>query len=180
MKKITWLSLAAGLIAFCAPAVFADDAKDAKPADKPNREELREKLKNMTPEERRDYIQKHRDELKDLRGPGGPGAPGGFNREDMEKRRAEFAKKLGLDPEELKKLKPEEARAKIKEAVEKRTAELEKKQTDGTITDEEKKALERMKEMKARGPGGPGGPGGGHGKKERGEKSDEKKSDDKK
>jgi|GEM_PF-1331103 len=162
MKRKLFITLAAGLIALSTPALFADDAKPAdKPANRPNREELREKLKNMTPEERKEWMDKH---------------------PEFQKQREEFAKNLGLNPDELKKLTPEERQAKIKEAVAKKIAELQKKKTDGTITDKETEILARLEKMKnfggeRRGPGR-GGPG--HQKDHPEKSGDEKKSDDKK
>ena len=75
---------------------------------------------------------------------------GGFSVEQREK----FAKEVGLDPEELKKLTPEERMAKFKEASEKKTAELEKKKADGTITDAEKETLSRLEMRKQWSQGG--------------------------
>src|SRR4051812_431154 len=69
----------------------------------------------------------------------GRGAGGGMG---------EFVKQLGLDPEEIKNLPPEERRAKIMEAAKNKKAELEKKKAAGTLTDEEKKTLERMQNFR--------------------------------
>jgi hypothetical protein len=74
-----------------------------------------------------------------------------------------YAKELGLNPEELKKLPPEERRAKLKEASDKRLAELQKKKADGTLSETEKQSLEKMEQrrkwMESRGEHGPGTPG---------------------
>jgi hypothetical protein len=72
-----------------------------------------------------------------------------------------MAKELGLDPEELKKLSEEERRTKVKEAADKKLTELQKKQTDGSITDSEKELLQKMEQRKKmmegqRGEGRPG------------------------
>jgi hypothetical protein len=129
----------------------------------------------MSPEERREYFKTHRDEFK---GPRPNGAPLNGDPEAMKKRREQFMKGLGIDPKELENLSPQERQAKIKESMEKRTTELEKKKADGTITDEEKNNLERLTQMKkSMGQRRDGF------KKDGGEKSDkpeEKKPDDKK
>ncbi len=139
----------AGLMAMTAPQWV--QAEDAKPEERPNREELREKLKNLTPEERQA-------KLKELREKHPEGAANLERRgEEMKK----MAKDLGLDPEELKKLPEDERRAKVKAAAEKKLTELQKKKTDGSITDSEKETLEKLEMRKKfmeqrRGEGGPG------------------------
>jgi len=136
MKNSTLIYLAAGLMAFAMPQLTRGE--DAKPAGRPNREELREKLKNMTPEERAAKI-------KELRGANPKGGPSAANRgEDMKR----MLKDLGLDQAELQKLSPEERRAKIKEAADKKVAELEKKKGAGTLTDAEKETLQRMEQRR--------------------------------
>ena len=80
---------------------------------------------------------------------------GNFSPEQREK----AAKELGLDPEQLKTLSPEERMAKFKEASDKKLAELEKKKADGTITDSEKETLKRLemrKQWAGQREGGPG------------------------
>ena len=119
--------LIAGLVIVSVPQMTsADDAK--KPEGRPNREELREKFQNLSPEEReakrKEFMEKRGDEMK------------------------KAAKDLGLDPEELKKLSPEERRAKVKEAADKKITELQKKKADGTITDSEKEALQKLEQRK--------------------------------
>jgi hypothetical protein len=141
MKNTKLICLVAGLMAMSVPQLTrGEDAK--KPEGRPNREELREKFQNLTPEEReakkKEFQEKGREEMK------------------------KAATDLGLDQEELKKLSPEERRAKIKEAAEKKLAELQKKKTDGTITDSEKETLQRLEQRKKimegqRGEGSPGG-----------------------
>ena len=108
-----------------AGAVRAADDNDAKDVNA-TRRELREKLKNMAPEERRAAIkawrEKHPDQVEQLR-----------------KRREEF-KNLTTEEREAKR---KEMRGKLGERV----AELEKKRADGTITDLEKQRLDRMKHL---------------------------------
>src|SRR5215203_3669074 len=86
MKNTKLVYLIAGLMAAAVPQLTrAEDAK--KPAGAPNREELREKFQNLSPEEReakkKEFTEKRGEEIKKM------------------------AKELGLDPEELKKM-PEE------------------------------------------------------------------------
>jgi hypothetical protein len=93
------------------------------PATEPDRrEELREKWKNLSPEER--------ENAKKQWVAQNPGA---------DKKRDEF-----------RQLTPEQQEARIKEMrtkMETALTELRKKQTDGTLTPEEEKRLKRMEEM---------------------------------
>ncbi len=102
-------------------------ADESAPSDsKSSPAELREKLKNMTPEGRRAAIQEWREKHPEA-------AP---RMEDLQKRREEWPK-----------LTPEEREAKIKErraALENKVCELRKKKTNGTITGPESQQLERM------------------------------------
>lgn len=127
MKNVKFIYLVAALMAVSIPQLaLAEDAK--KPEGRPNREELREKFQNLSPEEReakrKEFMEKRGDEMKKM------------------------AKELGLNPEELKALPEAERRAKIKEAGEKKLAELQKKKTDGTITDSEKETLQKLEQRK--------------------------------
>ena len=54
---------------------------------------------------------------------------------------ARFMQIIGLTRADLKGLTPEERRARIKDAGQKKLAELKQKQTDGTITDQDKSDL---------------------------------------
>ncbi|MEO6183507.1 MAG: hypothetical protein ABIP71_10520 [Verrucomicrobiota bacterium] len=136
MKNIKLICAVAGLMACSAPQLV--QAEDAKPEGRPNREELREKLKNLTPEERqakmKEFREKHPEGTASLERRG----------EEMKK----MAKELGLDPEDLKNLPQDERRAKIKAATDKKLAELQKKKTDGSITDAEKTTLEKLEMRK--------------------------------
>lgn len=68
----------------------------------------------------------------------------GYNPEQ----RDQAIKGLGLNPDDLKNLPPEERMAKIKQAADKKYAELQKKQSDGTITDAEKETLEKIEQRR--------------------------------
>lgn len=131
MKNIKLIYLVAGVMAFSAPQITRGD--DAKPAERPNREQLREKFQNLSPEEREAKAKEFREKHPDASA-------------NMEKRRDETMKELGLNPEELKKLPEAERRAKIKEAADKKLAELQKKKTDGTLTDAEKQTLKNLEQ----------------------------------
>lgn len=149
MKNIKLIYLVAGLMAVSAPQLTrGEDTKPAKPAERPNRAELREKFQNLSPEEREAKAKEFREKNPEAS-------------EKMEKRRAEAIKELGLNAEELKKLPENERRAKIKEATDKKIAELQKKKTDGSITDSEKEVLQKLEQRKKmmEGQGGPGRPG---------------------
>lgn len=122
MKNIKLIYLVAGLMAISTPQLTRGD--DTKPAERPSRGEAREKFQKLSPEEREAKSKEFR--------------------ENMEKRREQAIKDLGLNPEELKKLPESERRAKIKEAADKKFAELKKKKADGTLTDSEKQSLERL------------------------------------
>ena len=149
MKNIKLICAVAGLMALSAPQLI--HAEDAKPEGQPNREELREQLKNLTPEERQAKIKEYREKH--------PEAAASMERRGEEMKK--MVKDLGLDPEELNKLPEEERRAKVRAASEKKLAELQKKKTDGSITDAEKETLEKLEMRKKfmeqrRGEGGPG------------------------
>ena len=120
--------------------------------EKPKRDEARERFKDLTPEEREAKFKEFQKANPDA------AARIEKGREEMRK----MGKDLGLKMEELEKLSVEERRAKVKEAGEKKMAELEKKKTDGTITEDEKVLLgkletqkKRMEEFRSRG-GAPG------------------------
>lgn len=145
MKKFNFMAVATGLLILSSPAtLFADDATDAKPAEKPNAE-LREKLRNMTPEERKQWMKDHPEVAKRIE----------QNRGNMDKSREYYEKtrgvleRAGLKPEEMKNLPSAERRAKVKEAIDKRVADLEKKKSDGTgLTEQEQSDLDTLNRMK--------------------------------
>ncbi len=138
MKKFNLLAVAAGLLILSSPAaLFADDTSDNKPADKPNTE-LREKLRNMTPEERKQWMKGHPEVAKRIE----------QNRGNFEKNRA-VLERAGLKPEEMKDLPPAERRAKVKEAIDTRVADLEKKKSGGTaLTEQEQSDLDTLNQLK--------------------------------
>ena len=136
MKRTKLIYLAAAVMAFSTPQLTRGE--DPKPSDRPNREELREKLKNLTPAERAAKMK----EFRESNPQAGPA---------IEKRTEEMKKMfkdLGLDQQDLKNLSPEERRAKIKEAAGKKMAELEKKKAAGTLTDADKETLQRLEQRK--------------------------------
>jgi hypothetical protein len=127
-RKYLSCAVAAFIALGATHATRAADDTESKDAQA-DRQQLREKLKNMTPEERQAAIKKWREEH--------PQAAG--RREELRKQR-----------EAAKNLTPEQREAKGKEMraeMEKRLAELKKKQADGTLTDQEKQRLGRMERV---------------------------------
>ncbi len=141
MKKFNFMAVAAGLLLLSSPAALrADDTSDNKPADKPG-PELREKLQKMTPDERKQWIKDHPEIAKRFQ-------QNAQNRGNFEKNRG-VLERAGLKPDEVKDLPPAERRAKVKEVMDKRIADLEKKKTDGTaLTEQEQSDLDALKQMK--------------------------------
>lgn len=155
--KLNRLLLSAAILLGAGTVSTLRAADEAAPPQRPNREELREQLKNLSNEEREAR-------LKELREKFGP-----LNREEIEKRREELK---GLSPEEREKkiqefrqknggpnrpgvniLTPEQREARRKELrarFDQQLAELRQKQTDGKITDEEKTRLQRLEELSKR------------------------------
>lgn len=133
------MAVAAGLLILGTSAAFAEDTtSDNKPADKPS-PELREKLRNMTQEERQQYFKDHPELAKQF----------------QQQRQAAFEKmrpaleRAGVNVEELKGLTQAERREKLQPLVEKRIADLEKKKTDGTaLTEQEEEDLNSLKQLK--------------------------------
>jgi hypothetical protein len=160
-----WGTLAGG------PVVGADDEPKPPPPPPINRDQLREQIKNLSPEQRQAKIRELRARQT------------GTNRVDIEKRREQFQKLQ----EELKGVPPEERQARIQEwreknglgrpgfraldsnqvnakrgemkaRIDQQLTELRKKKTDGTITEQETKRLQRMELMSKRlGQGEPAG-----------------------
>ncbi|MEY2410231.1 MAG: hypothetical protein QOF48_2901 [Verrucomicrobiota bacterium] len=162
MKVIQLLHCPATLLMFTliATARGADDP--APPPGRPSREELKEKFKGLTVEERQARI-------KELREKAGPS---GATNEEMLKRQAEFRKYR----ESVKDLPPAERETKLREWREKnplvppgptgipaeerevrrkefskrtqeQIAELTKKKSEGTLNENETRRLERLQEM---------------------------------
>ena len=136
MKNSKLIYVTAGLMAISMPQLMRGE--DTKPTPPRSREELREKFQNLSPEEREAKRKEFREKNPEAAA-------------NMEKRGEEmkkFAKDLGLNPEEMQKLPPEERREKFKAAVEKKSAELEKKKAAGTLTDADRDLLKRIDERK--------------------------------
>ena len=58
---------------------------------------------------------------------------------------------LGMDRKDLKGLAPEDRRAKIKDAADKKIAELQQKKADGTLTDKEQSNLALLQKFEQHG-----------------------------
>ena len=115
---------------FAADATTSDDIKSS-------REELREKLKNLTPEQRQAAIREWREKH-----------PNAAARVKDSTNTVNAAK--SLTPEER------EARLKARRAViENKVTQLQKKKADGTITQQESQQLERMEQYLKSGPVAP-------------------------
>lgn len=139
MKKFNFMAVVAGLLILGSPAALrADDTSDNKPAEKPS-PELREKLRNMSQEERKQWIKDHPEVAKRIQ----------QSRGNFEKNKP-VLERAGIKPEELKDLSPAERRAKVKEAVDARIADLEKKKTNGNaLTEQEQSDLDALNQMKS-------------------------------
>ncbi|MDB6059583.1 MAG: hypothetical protein JWO95_3427 [Verrucomicrobiales bacterium] len=138
MKKFNLMAVVTGLLLLSSPAaLFADDATDTKPTDKPNAE-LREKLRNMTPEERKEWAKEHPEAAKKIQA----------NRGNFEKNKA-VLERAGLKPDDIKDLPPAERRAKVKEVIDTRVGDLEKKKSGGTaLTEQEQSDLDSLNQLK--------------------------------
>jgi len=133
------------------PGVFKLQAEDdpVPPANRPDPTALRERAKRLSPEERQKMVREFREKHGLV----------GTNRSEWEKLR-----------EELKRLPPAEREAKLKEQARRRfkllssddvelkrkelkgridaqIAELEKRKTEGNLTEAEQRRLERMRQM---------------------------------
>jgi iron uptake system EfeUOB component EfeO/EfeM len=139
MKKFDFMAIAAGLLILSSPAaLLADDTSDTKSADKPNAE-LREKLRNMTSEERHQWAKEHPAEAKKFQQQ--------IARASIEKNRG-VLERAGLNPDEIKDLPPAERHAKLKGAVDARVADLEKKKSGGPLTEQEQSDLDSLNQIK--------------------------------
>lgn len=138
MKKFNFMAVATGLLILSSPiALLADDTTGNKPADKPT-PELREKLLKMSPEERKQWMKDHPEVAKRIQ----------QSRANFEKNKA-VLERAGIKPEEMKDLSPAERRAKVREVVDARVADLEKKKTNGTaLTEQEQSDLDALNNMK--------------------------------
>jgi len=164
-----------------APALRAAEAPDpAPPAGRPTKQELRDQLKPLTPEQRQAKMNEMRAKMGGASGP------------EFDKRRAEF-EKLRLELQSLPpaersarlqafrqtnalggltnagprpitpSLSPEDTAAKrqqFRERIDSELTRLKTKKAEGTLTPEDTRRLERMNEWSKRLEGGPaGGPG---------------------
>src|SRR6266568_6148468 len=107
-------------------------ADEAPPAKTPDRQERREQLKNLTPEERaakiKEFREQRREELQKL----SPEERAAKIKEEREKR---VAARQALTPQER-----EAKRKEIRERMDKQLGELRKKKADGTLTPRKKNA----------------------------------------
>ncbi|MFM1769902.1 MAG: hypothetical protein RJA22_2431 [Verrucomicrobiota bacterium] len=168
-----------------APSLGAAETPDpAPPAGWPTREQLREQLKDLTPEQRQAKLKEMRERL---------GPPGGLSGPLFEKRRAEFEKfrqelqslppaeraarlqawrqtnglgtnsLLGPIPPGLNPADSEAKRGQFRERIQAELEQLKAKKAGGTLTPEETRRLERMtvwaEQLKSSPDGRPPGPG---------------------
>ena len=128
------------------------------PRPHPNVEQLRERAAKMSPEERQRFIR----ELQERRGLTGTNRPeAAVRREEFRKltpeeraaRVREFRQRLEKGQPRYHVMTPEEREAKrveVKQRVDRQIETLKAKQTAGTITDLERRRLERMETMSKR------------------------------
>jgi hypothetical protein len=154
-----WTVSAAVLLAFLfSPPARAAEEELQPPRPRPNMEELRERLRTLSPEER----QKMMREFRERRG------PGGTNRSEWESLREELRKlppekreerlrelrqRLEEGPPEFRVLSPEERETKrqqMKSRVATQISVLRAKKAEGTLTEIEARRLERMELMATR------------------------------
>ncbi len=155
---LNWLLIIGCLVGGSHGAQSAEDPDPVAPSNRPDPAVLREKARNLSPEQRQKLMREFRDK----------NSSAGTNRSVWEKRR-----------EELKKLPPKQREARLKEMREeiqkgrrefkllstderesKRTemknridaqiAELKKQKAEGSMTDSDLRRLERMQQMSAR------------------------------
>jgi len=151
--------IVAGLLFFGAASPLLAADEPVRPADNTPRDELREKLRNLPPEEREARIrelrerrsitnstrlqwEKFREEIKDL--------PPEQRAAKMKEWRDKHGPPRPPVRDELRNSTPEQRAARMKEwreRLEKRVAELRRKQAAGDISDDQKRQLERMQQM---------------------------------
>jgi len=127
------------------------------PANRPDREALRERARNMSPEERQKALREFRERH----------GLGGTNRSELEKRREELK---NLPPSErearLKELREnfgparrefrmnreqrETKRTEMKERIDSQISALEQKKAEAALSEAEQRRLERMRQMSKR------------------------------
>ena len=137
-------------------AVAAEELQP--PGGRPDREALRERVKNLSPEERQKAIKEFRER----------NGLGRTNQSEWEKKREEFKslppeeraarmrelrESLAKDREGFRMLTPEERetkRSEIRKRVDAHLDGLRAKKADGTITEAEQRRLDRMEQMSKR------------------------------
>lgn len=159
MIKLSTISLLLSGLLLSSPTLFAADEPDpVPPPNRPDPSALRERAKKISPEERQKLTREFREKHGLM----------GTNQSDWEKRR-----------EELKKLPPAERAAKLQELrhevqegrgkfkllsaedrdvkqnemktrIDGQIAELQKRKTEGSLTEPEQRRLERMQQMSKR------------------------------
>lgn len=161
--KTTWVQLITGTLLICASHSIARAAEDdllppPPPTNRPDPAALRERARNLAPEERQKLVREFREKH----------GLGTSNRVDWEKRREEFKQLPPAEREaKMKELRKEvqEARDRfklisddereikrreMKERIDAQVSDLKQKKTDGTITEAESRRLERFQKMSVR------------------------------
>jgi cell division protein FtsN len=138
MKHIKIIYLVAGLVAAGSSGLL--QAEDAKPQG-PKRQEVREQVKSLPPEERGAKLKEMR-EGQGMR----PQTPPNIREELGKLPPAEREARL-KELREKRQAGTEHDRQLLKQRIEQRLAELRKKKEDGTITDQELRQLERGEQM---------------------------------
>jgi hypothetical protein len=122
MKRII-IYLTAALMAAGASSLLADSSTNTtSQAENPG-----QKLKDMTPAERKAYIADHPELAK------------------RQQERKAAMERMGLDPKELRSLSPDDRKAKIKDAAETTVKELEAKKASGGLSEQEQTDLTFIK-----------------------------------
>jgi hypothetical protein len=154
-----WMSFLPGVFLTLSTTLVALAAEELQPPPgRPDRETLRERVKNLSPEERQKMIKEFRER----------NGLGRTNQSEWEKKREEFKslppearaarmrelrESLAKDRGGFRLLTPEQREAKrgeMKKRVDTQIEGLRKKKTDGTITEAEQRRLERMEQMSGR------------------------------
>jgi hypothetical protein len=152
------LSMGAFLPLLITVSLRAADDEPQPPANRPDREALRERVKNLAPEARQKMIKEFRER----------NGLGRTNQSEWEKKREEFRslppeqraarmrelrQSLGQERDGFRLLTPEQREAKrgeMKKRVDAQIEDLGAKKADGTITETERRRLERMEQMSER------------------------------
>ena len=124
MKRII-ICLTAGLLIAGTSSLMADSSTNS--TSQTQVQTPGQKLKDMTPEERKAYLADHPELAK-----------------KAQERKAAY-ERMGLTRKDLKDLSPDDRKAKIKEAADKAVAELEQKKAAGSLTEQEQADLDYIK-----------------------------------